>query len=456
MTSTRPDTDSESGEIIGGGRYRLGPAIGTGGMATVYQAHDLLLDRDVAIKIFRSDVAEASDSRRVEAEMKMLGSINHPSLVTLHDAALSDDGSTPFLVMELVDGEHLASLLRAGPLSTDDAAAVIAQIAGALAHIHAKGIVHRDVKPANILIRRDDDGVLHAKLADLGIARMADATHLTTAGSILGTVAYLSPEQVGGGTVGTAADVYALGLVLFECLTGERPFAGTPAEQAAARTVAQPLVPADVDPDYEVLLQAMTRLDPTSRISAAEVETTLIAGGPPVVHTRAMPAMSDLQATAATPLPGSTDRDSEDDDTAVDVGIADAPSAGDVHEIADDTARLDAAFAEVVATTDSTAVMHGAPVPAPTDQVAVAPDGTATTPAAPGSPTGPTTTAAAPRSRRALHVVLIIVAVLLAAAIAALVIANLMAPETLTPPQYPAVDGELGDLLDELQRSVQP
>jgi tRNA A-37 threonylcarbamoyl transferase component Bud32 len=443
VTSTQPDTNS--GELIGGGRYRLGEVIGSGGMATVHRGHDLLLDRDVAVKVFREDIAEASDSRRVEGEMKLLGSINHPGLVTLHDAALSDDGSTAYLVMELVEGEHLAALLSRGELSPGDTTAVVAQVAGALAHIHAKGIVHRDVKPANILVRRDDEGAVHAKLADLGIARMADSTHLTNAGSILGTVAYLSPEQVTGGAIGPAVDVYALGLVLLEALTGERRFTGTPAEQAAARTVTEPTIPDSVPTELAALARAMTRLDPASRIDAAEVERSLIAGVPDTGSTRIMPTFGDLDATAANPV--------QTAGAAPGVAAAAGAMPGSMSGPTEATELIDAG-ARARSADEPTVVLHGAPVPEPTEAL----DGAAVDRAAVDTAALDTARASRAESRRGRGptIVLVVVVVLIVVAIGIAIAVGLAQPDAPNPPDYPAVDGKLGDLLDELQRSVQP
>ncbi|MCU1438435.1 MAG: putative serine/threonine-protein kinase [Naasia sp.] len=299
MTETR--VLAPPGTVLGG-RYTLGPVLGVGGMATVHLAHDDRLSRDVAIKLFRPDVADAQDLRRVRSETRMLAALSHGSLVTLHDASTGDAGEPAYLVLELVDGPNLAELLAEDELPAGELAALLAQVADALAYIAARGIVHRDIKPENILVARDGEGGLRAKLADLGIARIVDESRLTQVGGIIGTAAYLSPEQVTDDEVGPASDVYSLGLVLLEGLTGERPFRGTGTASMAARTLRAPRLPAGLERADEDLVAAMTALDPEDRPSAREVRDRLrrwtseaIAGAlpaappPPDPRTRVLP-----------------------------------------------------------------------------------------------------------------------------------------------------------------------
>jgi serine/threonine protein kinase len=261
-----------------GRRYQLGEVLGHGGMAVVYRATDLQLGREVAVKLFRSDVEVAADPRRIQAEIRMLASVNHPSLVTLHDASPGTDGEPAYLVMELVEGDDLGHLLPV--LSPDELASAGAQVAAALAHVHEKGIVHRDVKPANVLVARSGSTV-QAKLADLGIARLVDGTRMTAVGTLLGTAAYLSPEQVLGEPPSPASDVYALGLLILEGLTGEHPFPGTRGESLAARTSRPPHLPEGLSPADAALLSAMTARDPGARLSAASAEIGLQAWSSP-------------------------------------------------------------------------------------------------------------------------------------------------------------------------------
>lgn len=199
----------------------------------------------------------------------MLAGLNHPSLVAVLDAG-EDDGWA-FLVLRLVDGGTLAGRLRDGPLAEPEAAALGAAVAAGLAEVHGHGLVHRDVTPDNVL--RDTDG--NAYLTDFGIARLVDRMGVTASAQPIGTAAYLAPEQVRGARVGPPADVYALGLVLLECLTGTREYAGTAAEAALARLTRPPQVPGWLGAEWRRLLAAMTTADPASRPSAAEVAATL-------------------------------------------------------------------------------------------------------------------------------------------------------------------------------------
>jgi len=260
--------------VLIAGRYLVGPLLGRGGAAEVYRAHDQVLDRAVAVKLFLSGVT-TTDPRRQHREVTTLAGLSHPGLVTLYNAGEQDGRA--FFVMQLVAGRTLADRLRDNPLPAAETAQLGIDLADALAYVHAHGVIHRDIKPANVLL--DEHHRPH--LSDFGIATMADSTQITHTGLMIGTAAYLSPEQVRGHPVGPAADIYALGLVLIECLTGQREYPGQPMEAALARLHRQPHVPQDLPTPMPALLQAMTAADPDQRPTAAEVSTWLREDTPP-------------------------------------------------------------------------------------------------------------------------------------------------------------------------------
>jgi hypothetical protein len=246
------------------GRYRIERRLGGGGMAEVFLAHDERLGRDIALKAFRG--ADATDRHRFVREGRVLAQLEHPNLVRVLDA--SDADEDPYLTLELVDGASLADVLRREPFDADRTEQLAREMSSALAYVHSQGIVHRDVKPANILIA--DQG--RAKLTDFGIAHLVDATRHTAPATAIGTAAYIAPEQLdGSGEVGPAADVYSLGLVLLECLTGTRAFAGTASEAALARLARDPEIPEELDPRWRSLIASMTARDPRDRPTAVAV-----------------------------------------------------------------------------------------------------------------------------------------------------------------------------------------
>jgi hypothetical protein len=228
---------ADAGQIVLG-RYRLGARLGAGGMGVVYRARDEHLERDVAVK--RIAVGHDPDGRG-EREALAAARLSHAGIVALYESGRDEDAV--YLVSELVEGPTLADLLRDGELSDRDVLRIGATLCAALAHAHKRGVIHRDVKPSNVICPRADDGVLGtAKLTDFGIARMADHDVLTRTGDIIGTLAYMAPEQARGEKITGAADVYALGVVLYEALTGVNPVrAGNPA--ATARRVGMRLAP---------------------------------------------------------------------------------------------------------------------------------------------------------------------------------------------------------------------
>jgi len=250
------------------GRYEVGGLVGLGGTARVYRARDQVGDSDVAVKIFPAGTAgpDGDGSR----ELATLGGMRHPGLVGVRDAGVDDDGR-PFVVMDFVDGQSLAARLRDGALPAAAVMAMGRSLADALAHVHANGVVHRDVKPGNVLL----DAAGHPRLSDFGIARLVDATRVTATGLVVGTAAYMAPEQVRGEVVGPPADVYALGLVLLEAATGRREFEGGALEAAIARLHRNPVVPASVPEPLAATIGAMTASDPADRPVATDVAAAL-------------------------------------------------------------------------------------------------------------------------------------------------------------------------------------
>jgi eukaryotic-like serine/threonine-protein kinase len=270
-------------------------------MASVLLCRDERLDREVAVKRLHADSPEDVEQRFVR-EAKLGASLNHPNLVSVFDTATDDEGV--LIVMEYVEGEALARTLKRGPLPPERAASMVRDVGSALDHAHAQGVVHRDVKPGNVLMRHD--GV--TKLVDLGIATAQDHTRLTHSGMVLGTAAYMAPEQLEGGETTPATDTYALAVVAYEALTGARAREGrTPIEIAHRIATGPPpdirdKMPTASPQAADLLRQAMAR-DPRERpASAGELATGLARAldEPPTAPTRAAPPTA---ATRAAPRP---------------------------------------------------------------------------------------------------------------------------------------------------------
>ncbi|MGN6445538.1 protein kinase domain-containing protein [Amnibacterium sp.] len=269
-----PRSDSMPPSTVVAGRYIIRGPIGRGGRAVVYEGTDPLLDRDVAIKIFHAAAADGTAVRVQESEARLVASMNHYALTTLFDAGVdSTDRERPriYLVMERIPGVDLRRRLREhGPLTPAQVAYLGFDLAEGLQYVHEHGFLHRDIKPANVLLAdRRIDTRIRGKLTDFGIASMigqTDGGERTT-----GTVAYLSPEQVDRQEATTASDVYALGLVLLEALTGEVAFPGGVEESAVARLERDPIVPDTVPPALASLLRRMTALLPEDRPGLDEV-----------------------------------------------------------------------------------------------------------------------------------------------------------------------------------------
>lgn len=254
------------------GRYVLHDRVGRGGMATVYRADDTRLERTVAIKMIHEGDGPVSSVERAHTEKALLASLSHPSLVTLHDAQLEPD-RPQYLVMEFVDGPTLAQKMAAGPLSPRDVARIARDLASGLTAVHAAGIVHRDVKPSNVLLASNGRRAFAAKLADFGIACTLGDTRLTTPGIVLGTLTYMAPEQLRDADPGTPVDIFSLGLILIEALSGDPgyPGLGSGRSAAVARLMHPPTIPETVPEEWRDLLERMTRLEPEERPTAAEV-----------------------------------------------------------------------------------------------------------------------------------------------------------------------------------------
>ena len=278
--------------VVIGGRYEVGELLGRGGMAEVYAGIDRRLERPVAIKLLQESMAARPDVRtRFEAEARAAATLTQPHAVAVYDTG--EHEGVPFIVMERLPGHTLADRIAAGTLPPEDVRAIAVQVLGALGAAHAAGIVHRDVKPGNVLVATDGS----VKIADFGIAKSIDvASDLTGTGQVLGTPAYLAPEQVEGRGASPASDIYALGVVLYEALTGQKPFGGTtPVAVAQAVVVGDHRPLAELRPDIDKPLvdtveRAMAR-DPEQRFpSAASMAAALSVLPPTLAAADAVPA----------------------------------------------------------------------------------------------------------------------------------------------------------------------
>jgi eukaryotic-like serine/threonine-protein kinase len=287
------------------GRYEVERTLGRGGMATVFLARDGALQRSVALKVLAGDLRDDDPFRaRFLREARLAARLAHPNVVRIFDAGEAD--GRPYIVMEYVPGETVADLLaRRGKVGAAEAVELLVQACMGLQHAHEHGLVHRDVKPQNLLVREDGS----VKVADLGIARAAESTRLTQHGTILGTAAYLSPEQAAGEEVTAAADVYSVGAVLFELLTGRPPFEfASLAELAAKQAGGEIVPPRDLEPAVpdrlEVVVMRCLARDPRFRpASAAELAAELRASvddrPPPTAVTAPLPRRTHLSLPGA-------------------------------------------------------------------------------------------------------------------------------------------------------------
>lgn len=438
--TTRPP-DDRLGDTIAA-RYEIESLIGRGGMSTVYAARDLQLGRRVALKLFRAELAAGDDMRRHRDEIEVLASLNHPALVTLYDA-VDDDTGAAVLVLELVDGHELGEVIAEGPLPAAEAALIGAAIADALSYTHARGIMHRDVKPGNIIVphNREGDTGPRAKLVDFGIARLVDESRLTGTGSVLGTAHYLSPEQALGSGVGTPSDIYSLGLVLLEALTGRRAFEGTGIAAAAARLSRDPEIPDDMASGWSALLTTMTARVAEDRPTAAEVATHLrklaIAGphtdgdAPAGDHTatEVLSAAHVITVTGATEvLPAATTAQKDETASRTRVLPASAIPAGRFGAASPSTSAPETSSARSRRLAAAAARKPRQPLPRRLAVLAGAVVGA---------------------------ILLFMIGFLVTSAVSQW-IADAAPAEPPAAPSYESVPGELGEHLERLQRSVEP
>ena len=273
------------------GRYELVRPLGHGAMAVVDLARDVDLDRPVALKRLAENLARDDELRaRFVREARLAARLAHPNVVQIYD--VGEDDGRPFMAMEYVDGETLAELVaRSGPLAPDEAARLGVQICRGLAAAHAAGLVHRDVKPQNLLLRRD--GVL--KLGDFGIAFGLEGTRLTMAGTVLGTAAYLAPEQARGEEVTAAADVYGVGAVMVELLTGRPPRAPSSLAELTTATAIEP--PAEAPPALAEIVMRCLAQEPVLRPASAADVARELAATLPEAETLPLPTPPSQRAT---------------------------------------------------------------------------------------------------------------------------------------------------------------
>jgi eukaryotic-like serine/threonine-protein kinase len=283
-------------------RYTVEKTLGKGGMATVELAEDTQLGRKVAIKrLFATLAGDGVFEQRFFREARLAAALSHPNLVSVYD--VGEEDGLPYIVMEYVEGETLADVMaRTRPMQPDRAVDLLLQICAGLEHAHAAGLVHRDIKPQNLLVR--SDGV--AKIADFGIARTLQATQLTQAGTVLGTAAYLAPEQAAGERVTAAADIYSLGAVAYELLSGRPPYQF---ESLADRAVAQQEPPALLDgvpPELNRAVLHALSADPEARPASAAAFARELAQASPEAPTEPLPPPQVTAATQVASAPART------------------------------------------------------------------------------------------------------------------------------------------------------
>src|SRR4029078_783756 len=205
-------------------RYDSRAELGRGGGGVVYRAHDPLLNREVAIKLIPPTLLSSETEQRFQREAQLVAQMDHPAVVPIFDFG-KDEGSL-FFVMPIVQGTTLRWYQRDNPLTLGEVLDIGIQAAEALEYSHSRGVIHRDVKPENIMVVREEGARIRVRIMDFGLARGATESRITKTGTIAGTLSYMSPEQVAGGVIDHRSDIYSLGTVLYECLSGEPPFSG--------------------------------------------------------------------------------------------------------------------------------------------------------------------------------------------------------------------------------------
>jgi serine/threonine protein kinase len=285
-----PDSTVEDGGERGGhpesfGRYRVVREVGRGAMGIVYLARDDTIGRNVAVKTLHVDPmlspAEMREvTERFEREARAAGMLSHPNVVTVYD--VGDEGGTPYMAMEFLEGAPLGDIIEEGPMTIERATSVAAQVLSALEYAHGHGVVHRDIKPDNIFLLRDG----RVKVADFGIAHLAGSGTMTLVGQVIGTPGYMSPEQVKGETVGPASDIFSTGTLLYEMVTGTPAFAGGSVTTIMYKVVHEDFTPPRlVHPGIPTYLEAVigraTIKNPASRFASAALMREALEGKAP-------------------------------------------------------------------------------------------------------------------------------------------------------------------------------
>jgi eukaryotic-like serine/threonine-protein kinase len=283
-------------DLLNVGRYEVQETLGTGASSRVVRAYDPLIDRGVAIKLFSPEIVRGEGRARFLREARVVGKLSHPSIVTLHDMGIEESTMTPYLVMELVEGQPLERIIGKGSVPFSTACAWAAHVAIALSAAHRNAVIHGDVKPANILITTDG----RVKLTDFGMARLS--SHQVANSSLFGTPAYWCPEQIQGRSQDARSDVFSLGVVLYEMLTGISPFAGDSLQLICNNILSSsPQPPSHGNPSIPARLDAIVAAclckDPGQRVASAEIMADQL-----FPFARLKPAIAPIAVVESSPL----------------------------------------------------------------------------------------------------------------------------------------------------------